>query len=250
MVSLACSADRWPKRERVHAADCPQDRLEQVVTAMIADELPGARIEIELLDAPLDGDDHFLARTIATGSTTPALRIWQHRRALVVSRRLSRHPDFGAACRASEGRGWPVYVRPSGGTAVAVRPGILNVSLVTIAGVDPVRTAYLGLVQLLSNALARLGLETDAGFVTASSCDGEFNLRWNGRKLAGTAALVRRVNSHYWRLAHASLALYGDLATDLQAVERLERDLGLNRSYRAEAHASIAEALGETRLAV
>src|SRR3546814_3138163 len=74
--------------------------------------------------------------------------------------------------------------------------------------------------------MAGMGIACDAGEVRGAHCDGKFNLRWHGRKLAGTAACITRSGGRAVRLFHASLAVSGPIEQDLAAIRRFETALG------------------------
>lgn len=79
------------------------------------------------------------------------------------------------------------------------------------------------------------------GWVPFSHCDGRFNITVAGRKIGGTASLVRRRGDTVAMLAHASIWIAGDVIGDLEAVERFERDIGYGVAYDRRAHASICD---------
>lgn len=176
---------------------------------------------------------------------------WPELRQLVTTRQMAARPGFEEAARRSAARGWPVAVRGSGGTTVAQHEGILNVSVIRIGCAPPVRIEqpFEELCGLLSSALATMGIGTDTGRVPGSHCDGAYNLRWRGHKLAGTAATIRTRGPMTGWLAHACLGLWGDPAEDLRAIGAFERDLGLSPDYRPAAHVTVSSIGWKTRAA-
>jgi lipoate-protein ligase A len=211
-------------RAAAHAI-APLQRVEHVrVAAQNADA--------ELLDAAL----------LRSQDSEPLLRLWINEQCLVTTRRLSARDEFTAAARASSARGWPVLVRESGGTTVAHGPDVLNVSLAFVASTHErgIEAAFLRLRQLLIPALRKLGVDADMGEVPGSYCDGRFNVRVAGRKVAGTACRIRSVAGRTGVLAHASLLVDGDPSVGMAAVGAFERRLGLHASYRADALGTLA----------
>src|SRR3546814_1308642 len=85
-----------------------------------------------------------------------------------------------------------------------------------------------------------------SGDVPGSYCDGKYNLRWRGRKLAGTAACVTRRGNGAVRLFHASLLVSGSIDEDLDAIGRFEAALG----ERSEEHTSELQSLMRNSYAV
>ena len=192
----------------------------------------------------VDGDMAF-AEALTAGDRL--VRVWRNERCLVASRRQALLPTFPAARALSEAMGWPVAIRRSGGTAVAHRPGILNVSLLSALQPDQgfsVGAEYAALLAILRGVLSAISIGCDHGDVPGAHCDGRYNLRWRGRKLAGTAGSLVRSRGRSFGIFHASLVLDGAIAEDLEALRGFELTLGEARSYALDAHVSVDEILG------
>lgn len=191
------------------------------------------------------GDTALLDAALAEPEARARMRVWQAPRQLVAPRRLVRLPAFAAAVEASTLRGWPVAVRLSGGTVVAHGSGIVNVSRVDVGAVGTVdaEAGYHALAAVLLDVLADWGIAADVGAVSRSHCDGRFSLRHAGRKLAGTAAVVRTRGLVTACLTHANILVEGDGATELAAIEALETSLGMPSAYDRQAHVSVAAIL-------
>src|SRR3546814_1219853 len=169
------------------------------------------------------------------------LRVWRNNASIIASCRQARSTHFASARLISEVSGWPVATRRSGGTAVVHRPGILNVSLVSLPqSGEPLSVGrdYETLLSLLCDMMAGMGIACDAGEVRGAHCDGKFNLRWHGRKLAGTAACITRSGGRAVRLFHASLEVSGPIEPALAAIRRFETALGKPRDYDPAARKS------------
>lgn len=149
---------------------------------------------------------------------------------------------FDAAAAESGARGWPVFVRDSGGTAVVHRPGMLNFSVYDVRRADAfdVTACFEAFTRRLIDALTGLGIAARTGRVDGSYCDGRFNIVAAGRKIAGTACLVRQRHGLTGLLAHAAICVEGDPCVDIEAITAFERGLGLSPAYAASAHASLA----------
>lgn len=214
-----------PLMERLAAAIAPGHAIEA------GDGAAAIAEDVRRLDALLAGDDS------ASGH-----RLWTNSRCLVTTRRFAAMPDFPAAAAASAARGWPVHVRSSGGTTVVHRPGMLNVSRFERwsdeADYD-CDGAFQRFCEELVGSLGAIGVQAKIGSVPFSHCDGRRNLTVHGRKIAGTACLVRRRNAWSVILSHAAVWISGDIATDLQAISRFERDLRLDGVYSPQAHSSL-----------
>lgn len=180
------------------------------------------------------------------GQATAAL--WTGLAALVAPLSYRRHTRLDEACAASAAQGWPVRLRRSGGGVVPQGPGILNVTLAyPCAGAagDMAEPVYIHLCQLLSNALARFGIEAQSRSVQGSFCDGRFNLAVNHqgrtRKIAGTAQYWRRANGRQAVLAHALLLVDADPAHLSAQANQFEDALASGRHYDANALTSVAQ---------
>lgn len=192
----------------------------------------GLARDAKLLDVALEGNR-------LDGTT----RLWVSHPSLVLPSGWARKPGFEQAAARSAAKGWPVYFRASGGSAVVHRPGILNVSRIEAASPDGVTidSAFGALVEQLLDALASLGIVADAGPVPGSYCDGRFNIRATGRKLAGTACRVRRTTLRAAILAHAAVSVEGDVAGDVAIVSAFEAALGMRAIYRADQHCTVEQ---------
>jgi len=137
------------------------------------------------------------------------LRLWTNPRCLVTARRFAAMPGFCKAAAASARAGWPVYVRPSGGTTVAHRPGTLNASHLEAwlsEGDDAIRRFRL-FCEHLATSVRSLGVPPYLSRVADSHCDGSFNL---ASGVARTPPVLRDKDA-----LHASTApLAGRLAGD------------------------------------
>jgi len=190
--------------------------------------------EMQWLGAALDG------QAIAA--------LWTGPPALVAPLSYRRHAQLDAACDASNARGWPVRLRRSGGGVVPQGAGILNITLAypcTGAAGNMAEAVYAHLCQLLSGALAGLGIAAQAGNVQGSFCDGRFNLAvthlGTARKIAGTAQYWRRASGRQAVLAHALLLVDADPAQLCAQANQFEDALASGRHYEAEALTNVAQ---------
>ena len=172
--------------------------------------------------------------------------LWQGAEALVVPRRYTALPGWGAALAARPPGA--VLVRASGGGLVPQGPGLWNLSLAwpapgaTPSGTDAV---YEALCDTLAAAFARLGVTASAQPVEGSFCDGRFNLAVGGRKLVGTAQAWKRVAGVPLVLAHAVIVVTADPDALSARANAFEQALGTPTRYRAEALTSVAREAGE-----
>lgn len=206
---------------------------------------PVSRVEFGCAATSIARDEARLAEFMVTGAR-PLLRLWSSERCLVTTKQISRTPRFAEARADSEKNGWPIFIRGSGGTTVAQRPGILNVSLVArFSGEIDLALAYQPLSDLIVRALGACGVAASAGRVPGSYCDGAYNIVVNNRKIAGTACVVRRAATGYAYLAHAFVWIDGALNEDVDAVARFETALGMRPGYDASALTSLTSEVSQ-----
>lgn len=238
------AARRIVRREFVDGAT-----LEEAVrTAVLAESENGY---FDTSDAGVQGnidrDTQLLEQVLERCDVTPTVRLWVNSPCIVVSRHTARKPNFEVAARAMAEQDIAVAIRISGGETVVHRSGVLNLTMILPGWGENISISrgYGSLINLLKRSLHRLGLHTVSGAVPDAYCDGNFNLVWKERKLAGTAAAAKTRNGAHALMVHASLVLWGDLSTDAALVSRFDSILlGTHRRYDAQAHASVALALG------
>lgn len=170
-------------------------------------------------------------RTAAEG--TARAFVWEPaNRILVATRSEARLPRFDTATAKLTQEGWPVYVRPSGGAAVPLVPGMLVLTLVyrdSARRAHRLDHAYEMLCRPLLDALVRLGVDASAGEVEGSFCDGRYNLVVAGRKLAGTAQRQRPGAAGYTVMSHAVLLVAASARNDAAIVNRFYELSGSER---------------------
>lgn len=126
----------------------------------------------------------------AIGQTAPPiLHIWRHPKAFVMGLRDSRLPDAAVGNRWLLGQGYDTAVRNSGGAAVPLDLGVVNVSLLLPkeAGDMEHRKDFEMMVALIRELMSTLTDRIDQGEVLGSFCPGEFDLSVGGRKFCGIA---------------------------------------------------------------
>ncbi len=156
--------------------------------------------------------------------------------ALVCPRAYLVRSGFAVAAAASAQRGWPVYLRPTGGGTVPQGQGVANLALAFDAPQGfTIEDGYLLLIQILRAGLA---VQMRAQNTPDSFCDGDWNLTIGGRKMIGTAQRWRPMpNSCPRILAHAMILTSLDVAACADAVSAFYCNLGLV-PIKADAHTS------------
>jgi octanoyl-[GcvH]:protein N-octanoyltransferase len=135
--------------------------------------------------------DELLCRR-AGASGAALLHLWRHPRAFVLGLRDSRLPGAGEAEQWLHRLGYSTAVRNSGGAAVPLDLGVLNVSLVLpkTQGTLDFRDDFRLMAGMLSDCFGMGGDGTGvvrSGEIAGSYCPGEFDLSIGGRKFCGIA---------------------------------------------------------------
>lgn len=158
-------------------------------------KLPSTLEVLDVTDPPLSGDvlvpfavDDLACAEVGHGA--PAiLHMWTHEHALVVGLRDSKLPHAHTTMEVLRQKGCHCGVRHSGGAAVPLDAGVLNVSLILPKqpGAMDFRDDFELLVQLITDTARRFGVQLEAGEVMGSYCPGDYDLGVKGRKVAGLA---------------------------------------------------------------
>lgn len=154
--------------------------------------------------------------TVGRGEDLPLVHLWRHEKALVLGYRDTRLPRWAEAAGALRAEGYEVPVRLSGGTAVPLDAGVLNVSLVYPARSLRVEDGFDAMYALLRAALAGLGLRAARGLVPGGYCPGDSDVAVGGRKVAGISQRRRRLAS----LVHAFVLVEGEGASRARLAAR------------------------------
>ncbi|GGJ83045.1 octanoyl-[GcvH]:protein N-octanoyltransferase [Lentibacillus kapialis] len=130
--------------------------------------------------------DDVLSLFARSGEAVPAVRLWVHPDTVVLGIPDSRLPYLEEGVRRLAERGYYSVVRNSGGLAVALDAGVLNISLVLpdmrkISIYD----CYEAMVSFIRFILRDLTDEIEAYEITGSYCPGDFDLSIDGKKFAG-----------------------------------------------------------------
>jgi lipoate-protein ligase A len=228
-------------REILPRGAAGQRLLHDMIEAL-DDVFPGAERDFGIRPGKIEDEERKLASFLAVGAERSHLRLWDNDRRLVISRRLSRLSGAAKAAAAMSRAGWPVSVRPSGGTAVAHGPGILNISLFIISREYlPLNAGYDRLCELIVEAARLNGIALSVGLHATSYCAGAHDIGWNGRKLAGTAGLARRRADLHGAIFHACLSVCDDWRAGLEAICKFEQAVGMPASYANANHISLSE---------
>ncbi|WP_138755411.1 lipoate--protein ligase family protein [Paenibacillus sinopodophylli] len=133
--------------------------------------------------------DELLCRQ--TGQGGPAVcHIWRHPKGLVMGLRDSRLPSAAEAERRFVAEGWSTAVRNSGGAAVPLDSGVINISLIMpkpVVDSFHFHNDFERMYNLIRHVLRGTGYRVDKGEIKGAYCPGEFDLSINGLKFCGIA---------------------------------------------------------------
>lgn len=133
--------------------------------------------------------DELLGRR-ASGGGPAICHLWRHPRAFVIGSKDARLPGSPDAVRLMEEQGYSVLVRHSGGAAVPLDPGVVNVSLILPAQSETpgaFNDDFERMFELIRAALSVYGREVGRGEVDGSYCPGDYDLHIDGLKICGIA---------------------------------------------------------------
>ncbi|WP_068504986.1 lipoate--protein ligase family protein [Paenibacillus kribbensis] len=161
--------------------------------------------------------EELACRQVGKGAA-PVLHLWRHPAALVIGHRDRRLPYASQAMECVRSAGTSVCVRPSGGAAVMLDRGVLNLSLILP---NPQRAISLNedfrlMAGLIAEALAPWSAEAQTGEITGSFCPGDYDVSVRGRKFCGIAQ--RRQAKAY--IITAFVMIEGSGAERAQAVQQ------------------------------
>ncbi|WP_085994002.1 lipoate--protein ligase family protein [Oceanobacillus senegalensis] len=130
--------------------------------------------------------DDALAMSVSNGDSPPAIRLWVHPKTIVLGIPDARLPFIDEGVRFLANKGYHVVVRNSGGLAVALDGGVLNISLV-IPGVHElsIHDCYEAMVSFVQYMLHDVTTEIEAYEIVHSYCPGDYDLSIHGKKFAG-----------------------------------------------------------------
>ncbi|OBY77834.1 ligase [Paenibacillus sp. KS1] len=126
-----------------------------------------------------------------TGKGGPAVcHLWRHPQGFVMGLRDSRLPHAAEAQQWLESLGYSTAVRNTGGAAVPLDLGVVNISLILPKeglGDKCFRSDYERMYQLIKLALQNTGYTVDKGEIDGAYCPGDYDLSIGGIKFCGIA---------------------------------------------------------------
>lgn len=135
--------------------------------------------------------DELLCKQVGQGGL-PMCHLWRHPRSFIMGLRDSRLPGADRARQQLQALGYQVAVRNSGGAAVPLDVGVVNISLIlpnppVEQGPHHFHDDFELMYFLIRQALAHTGVIVDKGEIQGAFCPGDFDLSIGGRKFCGIA---------------------------------------------------------------
>ncbi|MDL0426750.1 biotin/lipoate A/B protein ligase family protein [Bacillus velezensis] len=131
--------------------------------------------------------DDTLCASVGKGESPATARSWVHHRTIVLGIQDTRLPFLEDGVKLLEDEGYRVIVRNSGGLAVVLDEGVLNISLIfedEKKGID-IDRGYEAMTELVRRMLRPHNAEIKAYEIKGSYCPGSYDLSIGGRKFAG-----------------------------------------------------------------
>ncbi|WP_419954960.1 lipoate--protein ligase family protein [Neobacillus niacini] len=133
------------------------------------------------------GIDDTLCASIGSGKAPATARTWVHDNTIVLGIQDTKLPFLKEGRQFLREQGYQSIVRNSGGLAVVLDEGVLNISLIlpeSEKGID-INRGYDTMWQLVENMFADFNKRIEAREIVGSYCPGSYDLSINGRKFAG-----------------------------------------------------------------
>lgn len=163
--------------------------------------------------------DDALAISVGQELAEPTLRLWSHPKTVVLGIPDTRLPYIKEGVQYLAHQGYDVIVRNSGGLAVIIDEGVLNMSLILPhmkhLSIDK---AYEIMYQFIERLLSPYTRDIKAYEIVGSYCPGDYDLSIRGKKFAGISQ--RRVRNG------VAVQIYLDIAGD-----HLQRALHIKKFY-------------------
>jgi octanoyl-[GcvH]:protein N-octanoyltransferase len=133
------------------------------------------------------GTDDTLCESVGSGVTPSTARSWVHHRTIVLGIQDSKLPYLEEGLKYLEQQGYQYIVRNSGGLAVVLDEGVLNITLIFQENerkID-INSGYDAMWQCIKEMFADYEVDIEAKEIVGSYCPGSYDLSIDGKKFAG-----------------------------------------------------------------
>lgn len=131
--------------------------------------------------------DDTLCAFVGKGESPATARTWVHHQTIVLGIQDTKLPFLDEGVKFLESLGYRAIVRNSGGLAVVLDEGVLNISLIfpeTEKGID-INRGYDTMLELIRKMLEGYEVDIVAREIVGSYCPGSYDLSIDGKKFAG-----------------------------------------------------------------
>lgn len=131
--------------------------------------------------------DDTLCHLVGQQMSLATIRTWVHPRTIVMGIQDHRLPHIAEAIPVLENADYHVIVRNSGGLAVVLDEGVLNISMILSeqeSAID-ISTGYEVMLAFIRRLFPEAGNRIEAYEIVGSYCPGTYDLSMDGRKFAG-----------------------------------------------------------------
>ncbi|MFC4619918.1 biotin/lipoate A/B protein ligase family protein [Camelliibacillus cellulosilyticus] len=131
--------------------------------------------------------DDALCESVGKGLSDPVIRAWVHHKTIVLGSQDTRLPHLQDGLKWLAKENYRYIVRNSGGLAVVLDDGVLNLSLLFPENNHRISIddGFEAMVALVEKALRPYRLNIVAGEIEGSYCPGRYDLSVGGKKFAG-----------------------------------------------------------------
>ncbi|MGG1675797.1 biotin/lipoate A/B protein ligase family protein [Neobacillus sp. NRS-1170] len=133
------------------------------------------------------GTDDTLCASVGAGKAPATARTWVHHNTIVLGIQDTKLPFLQEGIEFLRNQGYQSIVRNSGGLAVVLDEGVLNISLIfpeAEKGID-INRGYEAMWQLIQQMFADFPQQIEAREIVGSYCPGSYDLSIGGKKFAG-----------------------------------------------------------------
>ncbi|HEX5563685.1 MAG TPA: lipoate--protein ligase family protein, partial [Sporosarcina sp.] len=193
--------------------------------------------------------DDTLCHLVGQGMSIPTVRTWVHDKTVVLGIQDHRLPYVAEAMELCERAGYTPIVRNSGGLAVVLDPGVLNISVVLSekgTSID-IPTGYEVMLSFVKLLFPEVAEQIEAYEIVGSYCPGSYDLSIGGKKFAGISQrrLRQGIAVQVYLCIEGSGAERAELIRDFYEIGlKGEKTKFAYPSIKPEVMASMSELLG------
>ncbi|CEG29240.1 biotin/lipoate A/B protein ligase [Bacillus sp. B-jedd] len=193
--------------------------------------------------------DDTLCASVGSHLAPATARTWVHRDTVVLGIQDTKLPNLEEGVEFLRSRGYEVIVRNSGGLAVALDEGVLNISLILPEkerSID-INRGYDAMWMLIRQMFGDFGKTIEAREIIGSYCPGSYDLSIGGRKFAGISQrrLRKGVAVQIYLSVEKSSGTRAELIRDFYSIAlQGEKTKFVYPEVRPEVMASLSELFG------